>query len=103
MSDAAQEVPLENMKPGDVAFEPDLHVRHDVAFAIDAMKRGKMVQRANWSRKDLRIGLQLRDAGSVNTEPYVYLLMPGADGEPYRVPWTCSQTDLLAHDWEIVE
>lgn len=82
----------------------DAKIPHDIKYAIDQMKQGKLVARDGWHGKDLRCGLQLRDGGSLNTEPYVYMLLPNPDStEPFRIPWTCSQSDLLAHDWEIVE
>ena len=39
------------------------------------------------------------------TLPYIYLQYPaGLDRDSRgRVPWLASQTDLLAHDWVIVE
>jgi hypothetical protein len=43
--------------------------------------------------------LQTPDEHSKMTLPYVY--MSTAQGD--LVPWLCSQTDLLATDWEIVE
>jgi len=81
----------------------DAIIPHDIRYAIDKMRQGKFMRRAGWNGKDYRIGLQLRDAGSANTEPYVYMLVPGPSGELFRVPWTCSQTDLLAHDWDVVD
>ena len=43
--------------------------------------------------------LQVPDAHSKMTEPYVY--MRTAQGG--LIPWLCSQADLLANDWEVAE
>lgn len=42
------------------------------------------------------LAYQTPDANSKMTLPYIY--MKTADGG--LVPWLCSQTDLLAEDWE---
>ncbi len=47
----------------------------------------------------MSLELQTPDAHSRMTQPYVF--MHTADGG--RVPWLCSQTDLLASDWVTVE
>lgn len=85
------------------ALDPETQIPHDIQYAIGQMKEGKLMARAGWNGKELRVGLQLRDSGSANTEPYVYMLIPGPEGETFRTPWTCSQADLLAHDWDVVE
>jgi len=45
------------------------------------------------------LALQTPDVNSKMSLPYVY--MKRADD--HLVPWLCSQTDLLAQDWEAVE
>ncbi len=70
----------------------------NIGEAVQAMRRGHCVQRAGWNGRDMYIALQLPDAGSANTLPYVF--MRTAQGE--RVPWVCSQTDLLASDWRLL-
>lgn len=67
----------------------------DFGWAIRMLKQGKRVYRENWNGKDLYIELQLPDANSANTLPYIYLTYPQGD----RVPWAASQTDALATDW----
>jgi len=82
----------------------DTAVPHDIRWAIDRMKEGALVCRAGWNGKKVRVGLQIPDSNSMNTQPYIYLLNSDLDGDrPYRIPWLCSQSDLLAHDWEIAE
>lgn len=74
--------------------------------AIEAMKAGQKVARHGWNGKGLWLELQMPDAHSKMTLPYIYLNYP--DGSiPYtngaRVPWLASQTDVLAEDWMIVD
>lgn len=67
----------------------------DIGWAVKQLWKGDRVCRAGWNGQYL--GLQERDVRSVNTLPYVYIITVSGD----RVPWLCSQTDLLAIDWEI--
>lgn len=69
-----------------------------IGEAIEAMRGGEVVARAGWNGKGMWLALQVPDEHSKMTLPYVY--MRTAQGE--LVPWLCSQTDLLASDWEIV-
>lgn len=68
-----------------------------IGWAVKEMWDGRHVTRAGWNGKGQYLGLQVPDAGSMNTLPYVYIITV----QGYRVPWLCSQTDLLANDWEI--
>jgi hypothetical protein len=68
-----------------------------IGWAVKQMQNGEKVRRSGWNGKGQSLAVQVPDAGSMNTLPYIYLRT--AQGE--RVPWTCSQTDLLAIDWEI--
>lgn len=70
----------------------------DIGWAVEQLWGGKRVRRAGWNGRGMSIGLQRRDEGSVNTLPYVYIITVTGD----RVPWVCSQTDLLALDWREV-
>ena len=76
----------------------------DFSTALIHLKNGHKVARKGWNGKGLWLELQLPDAHSKMTLPYVFMSypndsvnMPGA-----RVPWLCSQTDMLADDWETV-
>lgn len=71
----------------------------DVGGAVEAMRAGKRVRRAGWNGKGMHIELQVPDANSKMTEPYVF--MKTAQGG--LIPWLCSQADLLASDWESAE
>lgn len=44
------------------------------------------------------LGLQIPDANSFMTLPYIWIST--VDGQ--RVPWLASQTDILSNDWELV-
>lgn len=65
--------------------------------AIEALKAGKCVSRAGWNGKGMWLALQVPDAHSKMSRPYIY--MKTADGK--LVPWVASQTDILANDWEV--
>ena len=61
-------------------------------------KAGK-IARAGWNGKGMWIQAQFPDADSKMTQPYVF--MKTADDQ--LIPWLCSQADLFATDWEIVQ
>lgn len=62
------------------------------------MRTGAAVARAGWNGKDMWLRIQMPDEHSKMNEPYVY--MRNAQGK--LIPWLCSQGDLLATDWVIV-
>jgi Protein of unknown function (DUF2829) len=70
----------------------------DFGQAIEALKQGEKVARAGWNGKGMWLALQMPDANSKMTLPYIY--MKTADEQ--LVPWLASQTDMLSGDWEIV-
>jgi hypothetical protein len=74
-------------------------MRMDIGQAVKRLLSGDKVARSGWNGKDMYIELQEPDEDSKMTVPYVY--MKTADDN--LVPWLCSQTDLLATDWEIVD
>jgi len=71
----------------------------DFGDAIVALKQGKRVSRTGWNGKGMWLELQVPDAGSKMTLPYVYMKTAQDD----LVPWLASQTDVLAEDWGIAE
>jgi hypothetical protein len=71
--------------------------RFDIGQAIQLMRDGRKVARQGWNGKNMWLRLQVPDAHSKMTEPYVY--MHTAQGG--KIPWLCSQADLLADDWVI--
>lgn len=70
-----------------------------IGWAVKEMQNGARVRRRGWNGKGMWLALQTPDVNSKMSLPYVY--MKTADGN--LVPWLCSQTDLLAVDWELVE
>ena len=73
--------------------------------ALCFLKQGAKVARLGWNGKGLWLELQVPDAHSKMTLPYIYINYPqDAQNTPgARVPWLASQTDMLAEDWVIVE
>ena len=67
--------------------------------AIQLLLGGDRMSRVGWNGPGQFIELQLPDAHSKMTKPYLYITTVQGD----RVPWLASQTDLLAEDWYIVE
>lgn len=67
--------------------------------AIEALKGGRRVARAGWNGKGMWLELQVPDAHSKMSLPYIF--MKTADN--HQVPWLASQTDMLADDWSEVK
>ena len=70
---------------------------HGIGWAIEQMRAGGKVSRNGWNGKGMWLALQAPDVNSKMSLPYVY--MKTADN--HFVPWLCSQTDLLAQDWDM--
>ena len=70
-----------------------------IGTAIDEMGNGKRVSREGWNGPDQYLEMQVPDEHSKMTLPYVYIRTVQGD----LVPWLCSQTDLLATDWNVVD
>ncbi len=72
--------------------------------ALTSVKQGKKIARSGWNGKGMWVELQVPDAHSKMTLPYLYLNYPAdAQNTPgARVPWLASQTDILAEDWSVV-
>lgn len=66
--------------------------------ALELLKAGHRVARSGWNGKGMWIALQVPDAHSKMSLPYIYMFT--ADGN--LVPWLASQTDVLSDDWETV-
>lgn len=71
----------------------------DFGTAVGLLKAGKRVSRTGWNGKGMWLELQVPDAYSKMSLPYIY--MRTAQGD--LVPWLASQTDVLAEDWTEVE
>ena len=81
--------------------------------ALHALKSGLRVARAGWNGKGMFIFLVPGSVFKVNRPPllgiypegteiryHAHVDMKTADG--MVVPWLCSQTDMLADDWEVL-
>lgn len=77
----------------------------DFGLALVAVKAGGKIARSGWNGKGLWVELQVPDAHSKMTLPYLYLNYPtdAVNTPGARVPWLASQTDILAEDWEVVQ
>ena len=67
----------------------------DFSWALRLLKAGKKVARAGWNGKGMWLNLQVPDAHSKMSLPYIYM-KTACD---IQVPWLASQTDMLAEDW----
>jgi len=68
-----------------------------IGWAVKILQNGAQVRRSGWNGKGQYLELQTPDANSKMTLPYVFISTVQGD----LVPWLCSQTDLLATDWEL--
>lgn len=76
--------------------------------AIELLQQGKRVRRMGWNGKGIFLELQIPDAHSKMTQPYIYLVTTNLvtdnpNATKGIVPWFASQTDMLADDWELAE
>ena len=69
---------------------------HGIGWAVTEMFNGSRVSRAGWNGKGMWLALQVPNAGSKMTLPYIYMSTVTGD----LVPWLASQTDILATDWD---
>ena len=74
-------------------------------WALNELEAGNLVRRTGWNGKGMWLKLQVPDAHSKMTLPYIYIEYPAghpAYPEGSRCPWLASQTDTLAKDWEVL-
>lgn len=85
----------------------------DFSQALIQVKAGCKVARKGWNGKNMFIFLVAGSVFKVNRPPllgiydegteinyHAHVDMRCADGQ--IVPWLCSQTDMLADDWEVI-
>lgn len=72
---------------------------HDIGWAVKQMWYGQAVCRRGWNGRGMLLKIKTPDVHSQNTLPYVWMQTVQGD----RIPWLCSQTDLLATDWQMSE
>lgn len=65
--------------------------------ALELLHNGYFVTRSGWNGKGMYLALQVPDAHSKMTLPYIY--MKTAQGD--LVPWVASQSDILTDDWRL--
>jgi hypothetical protein len=70
----------------------------DFGEILLCLKNGNRVARKGWNGKGMYLELQVPDAHSKMTLPYIYMKTVQGD----LVPWLASQTDILADDWRPV-
>jgi len=70
----------------------------DFGLALDMLRAGERVARSGWNGRGMWIALQRPDEHSKMSLQYIYMSTITGD----LVPWTPSQTDLLAEDWQAV-
>lgn len=90
--------------------------KKDLTFseALNYIKLGFRLRRSGWNGKGMFVFLVRGSTFIVNRPPllgiypegteinyHAHVDMRTADGQ--IVPWLCSQTDLLATDWELAE
>lgn len=82
--------------------------------ALRALKLGQRVARAGWNGKGMFIFLVPGSTFKVNRPPLLGIYPEGTEinyhghvdmktADGMIVPWLCSQTDMLAEDWEIID
>ena len=75
-----------------------------IGWAVGLLKQGKWVRRAGWNGKGmyLWLGQPYEDDGDGRGPeglPIQNMVMMRT-AQDNHVPWLCSQTDLMAEDWE---
>jgi len=70
-----------------------------LAIAYCAFIAGEAVCREGWNGRGQCIRMQMPDANSKMTQPYVFIRTMQGD----LIPWLASQADLLAIDWRFYE
>ena len=92
----------------------DLKKEMGIGRAVHCMKQGMKVARKGWNGKGMFLYYVPGSEFEVNREPLLGIMGKGATvqyhahidmktAQGYCVPWLCSQADLLAEDWEVVE
>lgn len=82
--------------------------------ALTDLKNGKKVMRSGWNGKGMFLFLVNGSTFNVNRPPLLGIYPEGTEVNYHAhidmktaqgdiVPWLCSQTDMLAEDWEVLE
>ena len=70
-----------------------------IGEAIKELRGGNRVARLGWNGQGQFLEIKDPSYRSEMTLSYVYITT--VNGQ--RVPWLCSQTDLLAEDWVVID
>lgn len=77
--------------------------QNDIGWAVNNMRSGLCVRRRGWNGKGMYLeyapSATLREGTGEGDETLPFVVMRTAQGD--FVPWLCSQSDLLAYDWEV--
>ena len=68
----------------------------DFGDALKAIREGRRMRRFGWRGKGMWVALTGIPAKVGMTMPFLFMRLPARN----LVPWTPSQPDLLADDWE---
>ncbi len=82
--------------------------------ALDLIKSGKRLQREGWNGKGMFVFLVPGSTFKVNRAPLLGIYPEGTEinyhghidmrtADGMIVPWLCSQTDMLASDWQVLD
>ena len=72
----------------------------DFGQALKWLQHKQKVAREGWNGKGMFISLQIPDANSKMTIPYIYMDSTNSNSNTkVVVPWLPSQSDILAEDW----
>lgn len=72
----------------------------DFSIALDELKDGRWIAREGWNGLGMHLNILDPDPQiDIVTQPYIAIT--AVDGS--IVPWTASQTDLLATDWMVID
>lgn len=85
-----------------------------IGWAVKEMQDGQRVRRAGWNGKGMFLFLVPGSTFKVNRAPLLGIYPEGHEVRYHAhvdmktateevVPWLCSQSDLLAVDWEIAD
>ena len=89
-------------------------MENGIGWAVKQMQDGKRVARRGWNGKNMFLFLVPGSKFLVNRPPRLGIYPEGTEinylphvdmrtADMKIVPWLCSQTDLLAVDWELSE
>ena len=67
--------------------------------ALELMKQGATMSRIGWKNPGIKVRVQFPDAGSANTEPYLYMVKDIPDQKMRRFPLDLSCESIFADDW----